>query len=210
MGKLDIGTIVIAYTIFLFSTVLHELSHALVATYWGDSTPREMGRLTLNPLPHIDMFGTVLLPILTLVTSGGIMGWASTPVDRRQMRDPRWGDFWTSFAGPLANLAIVIVSVILLKVVVSSVGNGLGDFQDTLQHVLGIAIQLNLFLMVLNLLPIPPLDGGHMLQNLLPDRFGDLFAQVGQFGIFILIAVAASGLLNKLVDPLINLALSII
>ncbi len=210
MGKLDISKIVIVYVIFLFSTVLHELSHALMATYWGDTTAKDMGRLTLNPLPHIDMFGTVIVPILSLVTAGGIMGWASTPVDRRQMRDPKWGDFWTSFAGPLANLAITIVSLILLKIVVSSAGAGLGEFQSTLGYVLRIAISLNLFLMVLNLLPIPPLDGGHMLRNLLPDRFDDFFEQIGQFGIFILIAVAASGLLNKLVDPLIDLALSVI
>lgn len=210
MGRLDIGEIIIIYVIFLFSTVLHELAHAMTATYWGDTTAKDLGRLTLNPLPHIDPIGTVAMPLLMLFTSGGIMGWASTPVDRRQMRDPRWGDFWTSFAGPLTNLAIAIVCLILLKIVLSPVGAGLGDYLSAVMFFLRIAISLNLFLMVLNLLPIPPLDGGHMLRNLLPDRFDDLFEQIGQFGIFILIAVAASGLLNKLVDPLIDLALSLV
>jgi len=204
----NIGTIVIIYVVFLFSTVLHELSHAVMAYKWGDSTAKDLGRFTLNPLPHIDPMGTVLIPLMMLFMSGGsgIMGWASTPVDRSRMRDPRWGDFWTSFAGPLANLAIAILSVILLKVVLSPAGAGLGEYQQAVFFLLRTSMQLNLFLMVLNLLPIPPLDGGHMLRNLLPERFSDLFEQIGQFGIIILIAVAASGLLSKLVDPLIDLA----
>jgi Zn-dependent protease len=210
VGKLDIGTIAVLYVVFLFSTVLHELSHALMAYYWGDTTAKDAGRFTLNPLPHIDLFGTVVIPLLTLFSTGGIMGWASTPVDRRQMRDPRWGDFWTSFAGPLANLTIAIVSLLLLKVVISPAGEGLGEYQRSVRFLLGASLQLNLFLMVLNLLPIPPLDGGHMLRNLLPERFSDLFEQVGQFGIILLIAVAATGLLNKLVDPLLDLAFSVL
>jgi Zn-dependent protease len=210
--NLDIGTIVIIYVVFLFSTVLHELSHAVMAYQWGDSTAKDLGRFTLNPLPHIDPIGTVLMPLLMLFMSGGsgIMGWASTPVDRSRMRDPRWGDFWTSFAGPLTNLAIAIISAILLKIVYSSAGVGLGDYRRSISFLLSTSMQLNLFLMVLNLLPIPPLDGGHMLRNLLPERFNDLFEQIGQFGIIILIAVAASGLLSKLVDPLVSLAYSVL
>lgn len=208
----NIGTIVIIYVVFLFSTVLHELSHAVMAYKWGDSTAKDLGRFTLNPLPHIDPVGTVLIPLMMLFMSGGsgIMGWASTPVDRSRMRDPRWGDFWTSFAGPLANLTLAIVSVILLKVVLSPAGARLGEYQQAIFFLLRTSMQLNLFLLVLNLLPIPPLDGGHMLRNLLPARFDDLFEQVGQFGIIILIAVAASGLLSKLVDPLIDLAYSVL
>ena len=208
----NIGTIVVIYVVFLFSTVLHELSHAVMAYKWGDSTAKDLGRFTLNPLPHIDPVGTVLMPLMMLFMSGGsgIMGWASTPVDRSRMRDPRWGDFWTSFAGPLANLTLAIGSVILLKIVSSPAGASLGEYQQAVFFLLRTSLQLNLFLMVLNLLPIPPLDGGHMLRNLLPERFSDLFEQVGQFGIIILIAVAASGLLSKLVDPLIDLAYSVL
>lgn len=212
MENLDLGTIVIVYVVFLFSTVLHELSHAVMAYQWGDTTAKDLGRFTLNPLPHIDPIGTVLMPLMVLFMSGGsgIMGWASTPVDRSQMRDPRWGDFWTSFAGPLTNLVIAIVSVILLKIVLSPAGAGLGEYQRSISFLLSTSMQLNLFLMVLNLLPIPPLDGGHMLRNLLPERFSETFEQLSQFGIIILLAIAASGLLSKLVDPLINLAVSVL
>jgi Zn-dependent protease len=210
VGNLDVGTIVVVYVVFLFSTVLHELSHAVMAYKWGDTTAKDLGRFTLNPLPHIDPIGTVVIPLLTLFSTGGIMGWASTPVDRSQMRDPRWGDFWTSFAGPLTNLAIAIVSVVLLKVVHSPAGANLGEYRGSVNDLLEISLRLNLFLMVLNLLPIPPLDGGHMLRNVLPERFSDVFEQIGQFGIIILIVVAASGLLSKLVAPIVNLAYSLL
>jgi Zn-dependent protease len=210
VGQINIGLIVIIYVVFLFSTVLHELAHAVMAYKWGDSTAKDLGRFTLNPLPHIDPIGTVLVPLLSLFMMGGIMGWASTPVDKSRMRDPRWGDFWTSFAGPLTNLALAIVSLILLKVVLSSVGAGLGEFQDAFKDLLGVSLELNIFLMVLNLLPIPPLDGGHMLRNLVPERFGEMLDQISQFGILILIALAASGTLSKIVDPLKRLAFSML
>jgi len=210
VGKINIGMIVIIYVVFLFSTVLHELSHAVMAYKWGDSTAKDLGRFTLNPLPHIDPIGTVLIPLLTLFMTGGIMGWASTPVDKSRMRDPRWGDFWTSFAGPLTNLALAIVSLLLLKVVRSNAGAGLGEFQEAFDFLLGVSLQLNIFLMVLNLLPIPPLDGGHMLRNLVPERFGEMLDQISQFGILILIALAASGTLSKIVDPLERLAFSML
>ena len=212
MKDFDFGAAVFLFVIFLFSTVLHELAHAVMAYYWGDTTARDDGRLTLNPMPHIDPFGTILLPIIMLVMSNGhgLMGYASTPVNESRMRDPKWGGFWTSFAGPLMNLSIAIISLLLLKLVYSSFGGNLGDYRDAIRTFLRMSVSLNLLLLVFNLLPIPPLDGGHMLRNLLPDRFADFFNQIGMFGMFVVLALASSGVLWKLVDPLEKLAFSIL
>ncbi len=210
--KFDFETAIFLFVIFLFSTVLHELGHAAMAYYWGDTTARDDGRLTLNPLPHIDPFGTILLPIIMLVMSNGqgLMGYASTPVNESRMRDPKWGGFWTSFAGPLTNLALAIISLILLKLAFTVLGGNLGDYRESVVTFLGMSVSLNLLLLVFNLLPIPPLDGGHMLRNLLPDRFADFFNQIGMFGMFIVLALASSGFLRTLVRPLEQLAFSVI
>jgi Zn-dependent protease len=213
LDEINIGKIVITFVVFLFSTVLHELAHAVTAYKWGDTTARDLGRITLNPIPHMDPIGTVLMPLLVLFmyNGNGIMGWASTPVDKSRMRDPRWGDFWTSFAGPLTNLALAILSFIALKLLISTpLGGSLGNSAEPVMIFLQTGLWLNIFLMVLNLLPIPPLDGGHMLENLLPPSAAEAFDKIRPFGLMLLIAVAASGALNKIVDPLISWAFSML
>jgi Zn-dependent protease len=213
LDDLNIGRIAITFVVFLLSTVLHELSHAVMAYKWGDSTAKDLGRLTLNPIPHMDPIGTLLLPLFMLFSSNGgsIMGWASTPVDKSRMRDPKWGDFWTSFAGPLANLALAILSFIALKLILhTALGNALDTFREPVRVFLVTGLWLNIFLMILNLLPIPPLDGGHMLENLLPASAAEVFDKIRPFGLILLIAVGASGALNKLVDPVINWAFSML
>lgn len=212
MSDFNIGDAILFYVVFLFSTVLHELAHAAMAYKWGDTTAADEGRLTLNPAAHIDPFGTVILPLLMLFMSGGrsLMGYATTPVNESRMRNPKWGGFWTSFAGPLANLAIAIVSVIVLKLLQGGLGATLGDYHTAVSELFYKSVELNLLLLVFNLLPIPPLDGGHMLRNLLPDRFGDLFNQIGMFGMFIVLALASSGVLNSLVRPLYGIVRAIL
>lgn len=206
MGDVNIGKIAIMFVVFLFSTACHEAAHAWTAWKWGDSTAKDLGRVTLNPIPHIDPIGTLLLPLMVLfMTSGnGIMGWASTPVDKSQMRDPKWGDFWTSAAGPLTNLILAIISLILLKVMRSPLGGSLGEYTEAIGFLLDTGMWLNLFLMVLNFLPIPPLDGGHMLESVLPASMAEAFEQIRPFGLIILIALSTSGLLGTLANPLIR------
>lgn len=206
------GQIAVAFAVFLFSTTVHEAAHAWMAWKWGDSTAKDLGRLTLNPIPHIDPIGTVIVPLATLIYTGGlgIMGWASTPVDKSRMRDPRWGDFWTSAAGPLSNMMLVVVSLILLKLVRSSFGAALGDLALPLGAMLWTGIWINIVLMILNLLPIPPLDGSHLLQNVLPDSLADAYEQIRPFGLILLVVIATSGLLNKLIDPVISWASSLL
>ncbi len=212
MGDVNIGKIVMMFVVFLFSTACHEAAHAWTAWKWGDSTAKDLGRVTLNPIPHIDPIGTLLLPLMVLFMTGGagIMGWASTPVDKSQMRDPKWGDFWTSAAGPLTNLGLAIISLIVLKTVRTFLGGSLGEYTEAVAFLLVTMVWMNLFLMVLNFLPIPPLDGGHMLESVLPPRMAEVFEQIRPFGLIILIAVSASGMLNNLTDPLIRWAFSIL
>ena len=211
MGDVNFGKIAIMFAVFLFSTACHEAAHAWMAWRWGDSTAKDEGRITLNPMPHIDPMGTLLLPLIVLFMSGGnsIMGWASTPVNKSRMSDPRWGDFWTSAAGPLTNLLLALVSIVVYKVLVVT-GAMSGEYGDALRFLLTTMVWLNLFLMVLNFLPIPPLDGGHMLENLLPSNMAGVFEHIRPFGLIILIALSSSGLLNNLTDPLIRWAYSLL
>ncbi len=203
--SIDPGQIAISFAVFLFSTTVHEFSHAWMAWKWGDSTAKDLGRITLNPIPHIDLIGTVIVPLATLIMSGGIMGWASTPVDKSRMRDPRWGDFWTSAAGPLSNMLMAIISFALLKLVArSALGDAMGALEEPVTMLLWTGVWLNIVLMVLNLLPIPPLDGSHLLQNLLPDSLAELYEQIRPFGLVLLIVVGTSGLLGRLVNPIIS------
>jgi Zn-dependent protease len=202
--SIDPGQIAVSFAVFLFSTTVHEASHAWTAWKWGDPTAKDLGRITLNPIPHIDIFGTVIVPLIALVSTGGIMGWASTPVDKSKMRDPKWGDFWTSAAGPISNMLLAILSFILLKLVLrTSLGASLGSMEDAMGELLWTGLWMNIVLMILNLLPIPPLDGSHLLQNLLPDSLADLYDQIRPFGLVLLIVVGSSGLLGKLVDPVL-------
>lgn len=211
MGNLDFGSIAITFIVFLFSTACHEAAHAWMAWKWGDSTAKDLGRVTLNPIPHIDLVGTIIVPLIGLFSGTGLIGWASTPVNKNNMRDPRWGDFWTSAAGPIMNLILATISFILLKILLrTSLGAMLGDYEDAISFFLWTGVWLNLLLMILNLLPIPPLDGSHLLQNLLPDSLADAYDKLRPYGLMLLIAVGVTGLLGKLVNPVIAFAKSML
>lgn len=212
MRDLDIGLIIIAFVVFLFSTSCHEAAHAWMANRWGDPTGRESGQMTLSPFPHIkrEPFGMVVMPLIGLLAGGMLIGWASTPVTPSRMRDVKWGSFWTSAAGPLTNLLLVIVFVLAYKIIASPLGMSLGDFRQGAGDFAWIGVRLNIILMVLNFLPIPPLDGGNMLETLLPYNAAQLFQQIRPFGFFILIALMFTGIFSSIVTPLIYFAKSLL
>lgn len=209
---MDIGLIIIAFVVFLFSTSCHEAAHAWMANRWGDPTGRESGQMTLSPFPHIkrEPFGMVVMPLIGLLAGGMLIGWASTPVTPSRMRDVKWGSFWTSAAGPLTNLLLVIVFVLAYKIIASPLGMSLGDFRQGAGDFAWIGVRLNIILMVLNFLPIPPLDGGNMLETLLPYNAAQLFQQIRPFGFFILIALMFTGIFSSIVTPLIYFAKSLL
>ena len=159
--------------LFIVSITLHEFGHAIVADLLGDSTPRDAGRVTLNPLPHLDVFGTIFL-----LFAG--FGWAKpVPVNPANMRWPRWGNFLVSAAGPLTNFVLALVALLALK--------HLSPMSPGAEMWLSVAFMLNVALMVLNLLPIPPLDGGHLLEAILPRRWVPHYEQLLPYGVVLLL-----------------------
>jgi len=191
----------------LFAMVLHEYAHGWVAHRCGDPTAQLQGRLTMNPLAHIDPFGTVILPLLCLVMPGGfILGWAKpVPIDPRLMRQPRRDMALVAAAGPVMNLALAIGSALLFALlssidptIVSHSSNSddtpSPDTWDTM-FLLPIAVMavysvlINVLLMLFNLLPIPPLDGGRILTSLLPHTAAKMLVRVEPYGMFILVAL---------------------
>jgi len=175
-------SIIFYLIVLLFSVVVHEVSHGAMADYLGDPTARYAGRLSLNPIRHLDFFGSIVLPISLLILTGGqgpIFGWAKpVPINPYNFRDKKWGNLKVALAGPLSNLLIALFFGLLLRI-----------FNPPIQFYtfFSIVVILNLLLAIFNLVPIPPLDGSHILFSLLPEgsrRFQQIFFQ---YGIFILI-----------------------
>jgi len=187
----------------LFAITLHEAAHGYVARYFGDYTAAAQGRISLNPLRHIDPIGTILVPIGLLALSGGnfLFGWAKpVPVNFSALRHPKQDMLWVAAAGPGSNLLQALIWGVVLRVAMLLDGNAL---QEPMLLMAAAGIVVNLVLMVLNLLPLPPLDGGRILVSLLPDRQALQVARVEPFGLLILIVLLVTGLLGALLWPLI-------
>jgi Zn-dependent protease len=184
--------------ILLFSVVIHELSHGLMALRCGDPTAKEAGRITLNPIPHIDPVGSILVPLISLAATGRIfIAWAKpVPVNPLNFRNPRKDDILVSVVGPISNLLVGLVCVMgvvalakLSDVVFGSIPLLAADALNFLVRMFYGGMYLNVWLAVFNLVPIPPLDGSHVVASMLPDRISQQYRQVGFFGIFLIILV---------------------
>ena len=182
--------------ILLFSIVAHEYAHGYAALRMGDTTAQRLGRLTWNPVKHLDPFLSLLLPLVTFFGGGFILGAAKpVPVDPRNFRELRKGDIIVSLAGVTANLAIAIACVPLLALfgmLARSMPDAASVF-GSLQFMLRAGIFLNLILIVFNLLPIPPLDGSHVMKYLLPPRIAAMYVRVGMYGMAILMVLLVFG-----------------
>lgn len=170
--------------IFLFSVIIHEVAHGAMAEKLGDPTARMAGRLTLNPLPHLDPIGSIIVPLfLILAQSGIIFGWAKpVPINPYNFRDKKYGAAKSAAAGPAANIAIALVFGLLLRFAPW----GVSSFSQNMIMFFSFIVWLNLLLAVFNLLPIPPLDGSHILFSFLPYRMQNVKIFLNRFGIFIL------------------------
>jgi len=185
-----------------FSVVCHEIAHGYVALKLGDPTAYRMGRLTFNPVSHIDPIGTILLPALFLITSSPVMlAWAKpVPVDPRFFRDPRGGMMWVAISGPATNLSIALVLTLLLHV-------ASGIMPDVLMHSFAMAALMNIVLMVFNLLPIPPLDGSRVVARFLKGRALFNYRQMERFGLLIVFGLLWLGVLSRILYPVLNFAI---
>lgn len=187
---IDLAHIILTYTCLLFSLCVHEAAHAAMANYCGDDTARHLGRLTLNPIAHIDPLGTVILPLLMLATGTGlIFGWAKpVPFNPGKLNNVRRDPVLVAMAGPASNLLLALLFVFFARIL--SMAIGIEAIPVLLFEFLFWIVLLNFILMVFNLIPVPPLDGHHILNYFLPPEAQQFMARIGPFGILIAILVA--------------------
>lgn len=198
LREFDFGWLLISFLVLVGSLTVHEMAHAWTADRLGDPTARRLGRVSLNPIVHVDPLGTLLLPLVAFVSGLPIIGWAKpVPVNPRALRDPRRDFVVIAAAGPLSNLGLAVVAAVALRGWVAGTPQ---TFSGTLGAGLTLAIHLNVLLALFNLVPVPPLDGGNVLGGLLPPRLGGRFdAIVRPYGVLVLYALLVTGALNFVV-----------
>jgi Zn-dependent protease len=215
---MDIYLFLIILPVLLMSVVIHEVAHALVAKWEGDETAYRQGRITLNPIPHLDLMGSVIVPLVLFFLPGNfIFGWAKpVPVNPRNYRDYKWGDIRVSMAGIVSNLILAVVFTLML-VVLQMVGSaiGFGTVIGVLNQAAFFGLFINLILAFFNLIPIPPLDGSHVVYHLLPNNLKAKYREFGRYGIgliMLLVFVVPDGfeLLLIPVTYLVELALAFV
>ena len=192
----------------IFAITLHEAAHGYAAKHFGDTTAYMLGRVSLNPLRHIDPVGTVLVPLVTLALGGILFGWAKpVPVNFNHLRRPKQDMLWVAAAGPVANLFMMFIWAGVMKLGLSM---PVGSLALPMALMGKAGITINAVLMVLNLLPLPPLDGGRIAVSLLPQRLAYSYARVEPYGMIILIALLFTGVLNAVLWPLVNGAMRMV
>lgn len=167
--------------ILILSVIIHEVSHGYAAYYQGDNTAKFAGRLTLNPLKHLEWFGSFILPVMSYLLGGFIIGWAKpVPFNPYNLRDQRWGEAIVAFAGPLSNICIAVVFGLILRF-------GFTSLSSPLQQMFALIAYINLILATFNLIPIPPLDGSKILFSLVPNSLENVRESLERNGFFLMI-----------------------
>ncbi|MGA8298563.1 MAG: site-2 protease family protein [Terriglobales bacterium] len=210
---------------FLFAISVHESAHAWTASRCGDQTARMLGRVSLNPIRHIDLFGTIILPLVAALSGIPLLGWAKpTPVDPRNFRRPVFDDILTSVAGPISNFIIATGALFILGVIAlsSTTGHSIvdslpggysSDLPDSAFTPVAMLFYelmvINIVLAVFNLIPVPPLDGSHVLRHFLPDPVRMVYDRIGFFALLALVYLGG-GLLTGLIRPFVSFYLTIL
>jgi Zn-dependent protease len=199
--------IAISLVPLVVAIVFHEISHGLVARRLGDPTAAQRGRLSLNPLKHVDPFGTVILPLLLAISHAPIFGWAKpVPVDYRRLKHPRRDMILVALAGPGMNFLLALVGSAMLAAALFLSG------PQFLVDASLVFVLTNVFLAVFNLLPVPPFDGGHVVEGLLPPALGQQFAKIGRFSLLVFVMLILvlpklspkADVIGQVVSPLVN------
>ncbi len=199
MSQSDLIFIVIPFVIVLASLTVHEAAHAVTADWLGDPTARMLGRVSLNPVVHIDPIGTLLLPLIAAASHLPIIGWAKpVPVNISRLKGGRQGFVLVAAAGPASNVALAVVAAVIARLLPPPT-----DFSSLLEptNILYAAATLNLYLAMFNLIPVPPLDGGNVLAGLLPRPAAAAFDNLRPFGFVILYALMFTGVIPRLIGP---------
>ncbi|OGL38971.1 MAG: hypothetical protein A3C43_08935 [Candidatus Schekmanbacteria bacterium RIFCSPHIGHO2_02_FULL_38_11] len=204
----QIGELIISYIALILAISVHECSHAWTANRFGDPTAKNLGRMTLNPLAHIDLLGTVLIPLFIIISGSNILfGWAKpVPVNPYNLRNPKKGSLWVSFSGPLSNMVLAITAAVIYHLA-GFIPGGVFFAQEwffifkPLILIVIFTIQLNIILAVFNLIPIFPLDGSGILMGILPAGKAILFEKTKPYGFLILLFLFYTGILGTILSP---------
>jgi len=196
----------------IFAITLHEVAHGWVASLFGDQTARMMGRLSINPVKHVDLVGTIIVPLIMLLFSNFIFGWAKpVPVDPRNFhKHPHQTMAIVALAGPISNLLMALFWGLMAKVGVISALMGNNWLGEPLLYMGGAGVMINVVLAILNFIPLPPLDGGKILAGLLPKRLAYYYSLIEPYGFFILILLMFSNILSTVMGPIVYFFISLI
>ena len=204
MLGIDIAQVFILFTVLLFSLTVHEMAHAWTADRLGDPTARMLGRVSLNPMVHADLIGTVVFPLVAMTTGAPLIGWAKpVPVNTSRLRHPRRDFMIVAAAGPLSNLAQAVIGAVLFRLLA-------GSGSPVAAEVLLDVMRINVLLAFFNLIPIPPLDGGNVLAGLLPAAGASMLDRLRPYGFILLYALMFTGLLGDLIIPPSRLFLGVL
>jgi Zn-dependent protease len=198
---LDPIAVLIAFTVLIISLTVHEAAHAWSADLLGDPTASSLGRVSLNPAVHIDIIGTIVFPLLAIVSGIPLIGWAKpVPVNTAQL-GPHWRRKFMliAAAGPASNLVLAVLAAVVIAIGFAATGSSL---DQTTSRLLFNALRINVLLAVFNMIPVPPLDGGNVLAGLLPPAAADVFDRLRPFGFLIIYALLLTGVLGEFVFPI--------